>query len=298
MPSRAITSALESGASAYQTIVWVDDDVVATSMATLTTERSMVEDTPILDFIGKVEAGGNCGSGDDCVDGLSCEFSNDDCFGTCGSDSFSCGGTTCAEGEYCNFGAPGGEACAPKLKEGDACTFSDDCTLEADDVECLPADGESSEGTCTKYGTVADGSYCDYDDDFCADGSSCDFETGLCASGGGASVTLATSGQPCDLENTPCAPGLVCTNLDFSTGGGTCGAPVGDGGECFIAFECEPSLTCVGVSFTSNPPTAGSCGPKLADGQACQSNIDCQSNNCDESGDDGVCAAVEVCVIP
>ncbi|GAE81233.1 2',3'-cyclic-nucleotide 2'-phosphodiesterase [Cutibacterium acnes JCM 18920] len=32
------------------------NSVVATSMATLTTERSMVEDTPILDFIGKVEA--------------------------------------------------------------------------------------------------------------------------------------------------------------------------------------------------------------------------------------------------
>ena len=32
------------------------NSVVATSTETLTTERSMVEDTPILDFIGKVEA--------------------------------------------------------------------------------------------------------------------------------------------------------------------------------------------------------------------------------------------------
>ena len=241
-------------------------------------------------FVGKVEAGGNCVSGDECSGDLGCVFETNDCFGVCTADL--CDGAECGEGEFCDFSSSEGESCVPKLKAGDACTFSDDCTLEADDVECLANGPQTSDGVCTKYGTIAEGDFCDSDSDFCTSGLQCDFDSDECTSSG-SGLTLGGSGDVCDLENTPCGPGFVCTDLDFVTGDGTCGTPRKAGEECYIQFECEPSLTCVGTDFMVNPPQAGSCGARLANGQACEDDTDCQSNNCD-----GTCTDEELCVVP
>lgn len=98
------------------------------------------------------------------------------------------------------------------------------------------------------------------------------------------SLLLACSvgvGQPCDVA--ACPQGLICAFPPLPDGGsapqGVCDYPLRAEGEpCLAANQCESSLTC------SNHFQAGghygTCVPRLAAGEACFVNRDCQSNRC------------------
>ena len=89
------------------------------------------------------------------------------------------------------------------------------------------------------------------------------------------------------------------------------------GGACseglFGLFDCQRPLVCNGTTLKcENPPTVGQacqftcasgafcndanmCEAVHANGGACQSDSECQSDFCDESGATGVCAEPQVC---
>jgi len=98
------------------------------------------------------------------------------------------------------------------------------------------------------------------------------------------SVLLACSvgvGQICgDAE---CPQGLVCTRPPLPDGGsapqGICDYPLRAEGEpCLAANQCEPALTC--SNHFQGGGHYGTCVPRLAAGEACFVNRDCQSNRC------------------
>jgi len=88
-------------------------------------------------------------------------------------------------------------------------------------------------------------------------------------------------GQTCG--DTECPQGLICTRPSLPDGGpaaqGVCDYPLrGEGEPCLAANQCEAALTC-SVHFQPGGHY-GTCVPRLAAGEACFVNRDCQSNRC------------------
>jgi hypothetical protein len=101
---------------------------------------------------------------------------------------------------------------------------------------------------------------------------------------GGCSLGL---GDPCD-DAVGCEGGLICrTPLPTGQGGskGICDYPSRKGGEpCTAAADCESQLTC---SNHFHPGTRhGRCVDKVAEGEPCFSDRDCQTGSC--TGKSGV----------
>jgi len=103
---------------------------------------------------------------------------------------------------------------------------------------------------------------------------------------GAAAAALLSScsvgvGQGC--SDAECPQGLVCSRTPLGDGGfapqGVCDYPLrADGDPCLAASQCEPSLTC--SNHFEPGGHYGTCVPRLAAGEACFANRDCQSNRC------------------
>ena len=156
------------------------------------------------------------------------------------------------------------------------------------------------DGTCGTLGTKSAGEDCEFDDE-CADGLGCSDDTATCETV--SPITFGPMGSTCVLseEGPLCEPGLVCGDLAINMASGqiegSCQPPKAMGGSCFLDFECGIDAVCAGADFQTM--TAGSCGPRYSDGQACENNLQCESANCEfDDNDNGTCAAVMICMVP
>lgn len=179
---------------------------------------------------------------------------------------------SCGENAYCDIADTGCTGtCKAHQMDGQTCV----------DEECL--EGSScNDGTCVKKGSVADGASCT-EDEQCGNTSNC--SEGVCTTISDA--TIANMGESCGLGGAPplCKPGLVCTDINFMTGTGTCGTPKAAGGDCYLFAECGPNLRCEGANVGTRTPgkcvavggVGATCDTALID---CQTGLTCVNDQC------------------
>lgn len=181
--------------------------------------------------------------------------------------------------------------CVPGDQGGDlgcGCSLNSQCTGFDDETRLLLCDvaGGASLGKCTDCASLSvrpSGCACSVDAD-CATGLVCNGRTcqalrkrgefcvrdSDCGSDASGSMTCLPSKNWCG----PLAVGSFCDfNLDCLSGICSVGkCSTGESGQpCAIDRNCKAGLVCNTV--------AGTCGSKLADGQPCLRNVECQ-NQC------------------
>ncbi|RMG21287.1 MAG: hypothetical protein D6729_01045 [Deltaproteobacteria bacterium] len=283
-------------------------------------------------FQGTVPLGGACYIADpsntDCAEGY-CDTSTSTCPGTC--TAFGGIGESCANGPcdetvaFCNDQS----VCEAYRGENSPCTRSGECqpnltcrsldggattvcTTPAADGEACTQDEECASGRCGPTDTcltvpAAQGAPCQVNTD-CQAGDVCDFD----GMNGFVCMAPKQMGEACYTPFS-CAAGLICEGA--GAGGGTC-QPIPQLGETCSQFcagnaWCDTTLnppTCVAPGKAGNHcsnadffPTCESglfcndqevCQAKLATGESCTGDTQCQSGVCD--GATQKCA--EVCL--
>lgn len=216
---------------------------------------------------GKVADGGACFDDGECVSD-SCNIADCGqacCQGSCDATvaeaaiGASCATARCVNGSFCSDA----NVCTALLAAGAACAGNDECTYGltcANDV-CTAAANRGD--TC-----IPDGE--------CSDiGDRCDTASNKC-------VALSALGGACSEGFAglfDCQRPLVCNGTTLK-----CENPPAVGQAC--EFFCAPG------SFCNDQST---CEAVRANGAACQSDSECDSDFCDDSGATGVCAANPVC---
>lgn len=172
---------------------------------------------------GKVKSGQTCERAIDCEPGTLCVKAGGVCRGTCSSYP--------GEGEPCAFG------CAPGLRCDDKGTPSD----PADD-RCAPPRGLN--GLCKRSRECSAELIC---------------VAGACRPRGKADEACAF--DPDRLSS--CDPGLACDVAPFVKGAvGRCVVPQPSGGRCNFHWSCAPGLVCSDLDWTGFPmkaPAPGFC---------------------------------------
>jgi hypothetical protein len=221
--------------------------------------------------------------------------------GSCLSSTSSCNGYSCASSAACNTTCTTSSQCAPshycavnvcqpKLSNGTACTSAAQCssTFCVDGVCCDGAclglctacsaakkgAGGGASGIC---GPIADGT--DPDAECPNDGVASCQRDGQCDGAG--ACRLYASGVSCGATvctGSNSVTGQICIGGACSPGGVTvpCDPYLCSGGAC--TNPCVSDAGCVQV-----PPhycDAGTCKPKLANGQTCSAANQCQSAQC------------------
>jgi hypothetical protein len=236
-------------------------DSIANATCDKTDEAGRGVNVACFQFLrGTVAGGGECLLGADCVSG-DCRgsISNDPCVtGTCVGDTAptvelpvngqQC--TTaigCAQGSYCDSGT---FECTPLKVAGDSCVDGRECAYGLGCVgvsrtcKALPASGEP-----------------------CPDG--------LCRDDG---LRCATTCMPLGLPGAMCQSSSDCSpyyTCDFSTTTPTCKKPPSIGDMCSSGnTRCfEEASYCDSTTLV--------CVAGKADGEACTTSLQCQSENCD-----------------
>ncbi len=181
----------------------------------------------------------------------------------CGSTATICNGNV-VTGEICNGNGqcnqdPNGVDCTPYLCTAGACGTS--CTSDSDCVAtafCAGGACQAKKGLGDSCGSTSEctSGYCA--DDVCCD-TACNGACDVCNSTAG-SCTLTSSGSP---GSPSCAP-YVCDGTSQ-----TCPTTCATDSNCAAGYFCD----------------AGTCAPKLDNGQACSLATECTSTFCV----DGVC---------
>ena len=226
---------------------------------------------------GTVDAGGACAFSEECTSGM-CDIpacSMACCIGTCIGDAPP---------------APGGP--------GTACNTSSDCT---NDSFC---DFSLNMPVCTALRAAGETCHATTE---CAYGLGCAGTTTFTCK------TLPTLGEPC--------PDRVCRDAgNYCNGDGVC-AKLGLAGDaCASAEDCSPAYPCdfTTMKCTQGPRTGEACDAdhrcfdadtfcdtaaasptcvkRRPDGGTCQSNSQCESHYCDDSGSAATCAEEAVCI--
>jgi hypothetical protein len=230
-------------------------------------------------FRGSVAAGGVCSNNAECLSGSCnnpCSQSSACCTGTCNPGNPPAPLTPIAIGLTCPQGTGGFDACV-------------------DGAYCDP-----STQICTALKPV--GGSCN-DASQCGDGLACTFTTGM-----GACATVPRLGEDCAMTGTCGDEGAYCdqqthTCTTVKLGGGSCVTA-----GCSSLLFCDPqSQLCItypavgdscGVSGRCNDVGAYCnnsqiCSMPKPNGQACESQIDCTSQYCDQTT--FLCAAPPTC---
>ena len=247
-------------------------------------------------------ADGACGAGEECrqfnggaisiclrTDGTSPPDPSDRCGGVCVANLDRCAADPCVDGESCRQDRQTGEfACRPKLGEGDACTFGDDCTRDSSRVGCV-----EESGVCTRYGTVPVGGFCDEFDAYCEPHLRCTGPGETCAPL--PDPPSLTEGEDCSNAFWNCAVGLACVaDPTQEPRVATCEPLKAAGQPCYFSQECAGGQVCLGAVVGSSASAPGECGDLLSGGAACSANHECVSEQCRA----GVCEARELCELP
>ncbi|HVV86997.1 MAG TPA: Dickkopf N-terminal cysteine-rich domain-containing protein [Kofleriaceae bacterium] len=222
-------------------------------------------------------------------------------------------------------------ACDDAIKgavaDGGACFISTECVSRSCSVpDCGMA---CCQGTCdATVAKAAIGASCANAD--CVDGAFCN-DSDVCAALLAAGQTCQNDdqcGYGLACGNNVCAPAANrgdacldgrCSDIgDRCDGNMTCVALSGAGGACTTdfggVFDCQLPLVCNQTTLQcENPPTAGQacttfcanglfcnddthqCEARRANGMACAGDGDCQSDFCDQSGANPVCAVTPTC---
>lgn len=218
-----------------------------------------------------------CQTAEHCTSGLTCGTDGEVC-GTCERDSSECSSSfDCPVGHGCVD-----DVCVKRVSVGSACTVDDECLSWRCRLNtCVeePAIGDSCESAsdCTLT------TWCDPDGKCAAPGgagaaceedslNTCKLGTG-CVSGAcrAAALENARAGEPCLFDHS-CVAGNECKES-------IC-APTE--GECSADSHCADGQYC----------DDGTCQPRLADGNACTSDRQCQSASC---SDDDLCVDSNPC---
>ncbi|MCA9537550.1 MAG: hypothetical protein KC620_01605 [Myxococcales bacterium] len=256
------------------------------------------QDEPACDaaFTGLLAAGQPCDEDEWCAPGHYCEidFNVDACLGSCAAAR--------AEGEYCDVDEdcahpPGQRArcvnnvCTGAVVEAGAALGMPCGELEGDPrrlVTCargLWCNTSTDPGVCAT--PIAAGQPCEADSAVCAPGTACFNDTCL-------AVTVRNqANQPCDLQRIEvCNPMLRLLCVDGQCVNAGAGR-IGDAcqGEIF-GVSCQGELYC--------DRDTGRCTAKRANGEACELDDECQSDQCDFLDGQEICAEdnSEVCVVP
>jgi hypothetical protein len=223
---------------------------------------------------GTLHAGDTCALGIECISGTCDVPSCPDacCMGTCTGDTPPA------------FNLPIGAMCSSQLisSECEAAAFCDSTTHMC---TALKPDGAT-----------------------CNNGNECDFGLG-CAGSPKICKALPTLGEACPdnqcrdegtvclgtcvkvgLAGDPCAADAACSTFyRCDTAMGKCAEGPGLGDPCTFSGECWDHAFC----DVPNGQTMGTCAPAEADGQPCNNNSDCASDNCNASN---VCETKGVCI--
>ena len=235
----------------------------------------------------RLKSGDNCALDEECIDS-DCETIDGECYGVCTvpPDPAACGNETCdLTTEYCGMQGPNNMTCRTKKPDGQACEADEECE---DGSGCM--EGAAGTGTCTALNSLAADAPCG-STEFCQPDYVCaGQQVSTCQE-----VTFGSDGETCG-SSAACEPGLVCQDFGFT--GGTCGAARANGEECQFNFQCQIGLYCDGFSFQNGTP--GTCLPRLADGETCDEDDDCEAQFCDipDGQDEGTCGAVTYCAVP
>ena len=224
--------------------------------------------------------------------------------------------SSCALLEFFSFNKEGGSACERVLEgtlasdapclQSEECEGDLYCAYAPDNTECygtcqvLPPLCEgacNSEQYCDEFtetceARVAQGEDCDLDE-MCMEGLECDYDTFTCETAvpymEPDPITRIADGEPCTYDYDEftawCEQGKTCINVDITTYGGTCGAPLAEGEACTVTDECELGLRCFGVDFLGE--VKGTCGNYKEIGETCASSSECADGYCQA----GTCAA-------
>lgn len=114
----------------------------------------------------------------------------------------------------------------------------------------------------------------------------------------GTCTVLPGEGEPCHVEDNPCAPGLHCTE------NGTSEICVRNtAGPCRYNDDCAPGYQCEGEEPWAEPPVIGSCAPRKVGGAECEPGeqecepfhfCDSETRVCTKYGDTGESCGTDV----
>ena len=292
-----------SATNAARCIAWVTEaDHCVSAFSSPSIMPSFCNDV----FVGAIANGGACQNSSDCTSHY-CNFStSNSCgMGTCDTQTTIALGADCSGNGACD---PGSHVAANCEQNGSTST----CVgydIAAVNVALGGACGYVKTGNVYAASYCATGLYCNASN-VCATrialGQPCDntlnncVENTICTGSSALTCTalplITTAGASCTVgsSDTLCDPtmGLVCVPTTggmgacMATGDGTAGAVCsGTNLEGLAAgTPCATGLTCSGMTSR--------CVAQLANGNACQMNSDCISNNCDMTGGNGMCADV------
>jgi hypothetical protein len=192
----------------------------------------------------------------------------------------------CHKGSHCVFNkvTPASGVCEPYQQDGDICNSSDDCDPSVTQLYCAQQDWK-----CHTRARL--GERCAYTLDAAGKPQlplllECDNTIGnaYCDPLSSTCKQLPAAGEPC---LTPLPPGvstvcdpdprlhLTCRTSAGSTSG-VCTGLAKNGEDC-SSSSCDSGLYC------DSSTAVRTCKPKLADGVACMSDVQCQSNGCSAS---------------
>lgn len=207
-------------------------------------------------LVGQKPAGAACSDSLECQPGLTCNL------------DATCPGTCVVPAPTDDL--PAGASCVPEI----CLTSEEHCSECATGLDCVNQ-------VCVptpQVGDVCTGIL------GCGDSLWCNMATGLCA-------PEAKLGEPCSdfRQIAPnCEPNLWCDDPPATPDvSGTCKAPANQGEPCRSDSNCVEPYSCLPLPG-GTPADRGVCGTKLANGAACDSFADCESNLCTMNN---VCAA-------
>ncbi len=213
---------------------------------------------------GTIGDGGSCINSHECAGDAYCNITGGSCSGTCTTRSSNCGGSTCADGEYCDY-SQSPNVCETDKTEGAQCTSNRECGANT----CMILDGDAS-GVCMAPRSRAIG-------ESCTSYSLCE-GTAQCVNQTCEAFSFVTEGHACDTEHT-CEPGTLCLYASTDAVVGTCKPPAGVGDPCMYSDNCQAGLFCDGATSAS----LGSCARPKPSGADCHYAAECQSGLCVDS---------------
>ncbi len=203
-----------------------------------------------------------------------------------------CDSGRCALGSNCDPSA----CCAGTCAVAGAAAIGDACNITAD---CVAGSYCTIDKVCVAFGNQGDNCYIDAD---CVYGLACSTATfpGTC-------YAAAADGQPC--------PNGLCAEIGDHCNASKICEPVGlTGAPCTGAADCSPYGVCdAGSGLCADAPDIGSpcserceadafcdapsgtCIALFADGAICDTNNDCVSSFCEDSGELSSCEELPVC---
>lgn len=243
-------------------------------------------------FTGTVERGDDCTLDEECSGESFCLFEGS-CPGAC--SGLLSAGEGCVEDEHCEPGLVCSEAtarCVAPSDEGQSCGMGQpQC---AQPFLCLGEDEDAGEpGVCVAAEQAfsrTEGEDCVFigdDPALCQEGLACRIED-INATDGIVAVCreMVQAGDECGLAlPSMCESGHYCEGIDLEAGelSGTCAPLPESGDDCADALftPCQIGLICLD----------GTCTERKNNGQSCEIDTECQSDNCVDGG----CAPLSPC---